>query len=118
MGACARSIDRRFGAHATDLFATAYATDDLAAVIRALKLGSVDLYGDSYGTFFVQHFIARHPGLLHSVVLDSAYSRRDLDPWYASSGEAARRALEIVSPVGDSGAVGPRGDAPQPAPGR
>ena len=98
VGACARSIDRRFGAHATDRFATAYAADDLAAVIRALRLGKVDLYSDSYGTFFAQHFMARHPDALHSVVLDSAYSPRELDPWYASSGEAARDALEIVSP--------------------
>jgi pimeloyl-ACP methyl ester carboxylesterase len=98
VGDCAEQIDRRFGPHASDLFATAYAVDDLAAVIRALGLGKVDMYGDSYGTFFVQHFVARHPEALHSVVLDSAYSPRDLDPWYASSGAAARTALEIVSP--------------------
>jgi pimeloyl-ACP methyl ester carboxylesterase len=98
VGACARHIDKQFGPHATDLFATAYAVDDLAAVIKQLGLGKVDMYGDSYGTFFVQHFMARHPRALHSVVLDSAYSPRDLDPWYASSGAAARAALEIVSP--------------------
>jgi pimeloyl-ACP methyl ester carboxylesterase len=98
VGDCAKQIDRTFGPHATDLFATAYAVDDLAAVIRGLGLGKVDMYGDSYGTFFVQHFVARHPEALHSVVLDSAYSPRDLDPWYASSGAAARTALEIVSP--------------------
>ena len=44
--------------------ATAYAADDLAAVMRALELGKVDLYGDSYGTFFVQEFVARLPFLL------------------------------------------------------
>jgi len=98
VGACAKRIDRELGPHATDLFATAYAADDLAAVIRALGFGKVDMYGDSYGTFFVQHFMVRHPEALHSVVLDSAYSPRDLDPWYASSGAAARNALEIVSP--------------------
>ena len=37
----------------------------------ALKLAPVDLYGDSYGTYFAQSFMARHPGRLHSVVLDS-----------------------------------------------
>jgi pimeloyl-ACP methyl ester carboxylesterase len=98
VGACAKQIDREFGPHATDLFATAYAVDDLAAVIRALGFGKVDMYGDSYGTYFVQHFMARHPRALHSVVLDSAYSPRDTDPWYASSGAAGRNALEIVSP--------------------
>jgi pimeloyl-ACP methyl ester carboxylesterase len=98
VGRCAREIDARFGRGASGLFATAYASDDLAAVVRALRLRKIDLYGDSYGTFFVQDFIARHPSVLHSVALDSAYPRRDLDPWYASSGAAARNALETVSP--------------------
>ena len=91
---CAREIARRYGS--ADLFATAYAARDLAAVLRALRLGRVDLYGDSYGTFFVQSFIARHPGLLHSVVLDSSYPVRDLDPWYVSSGTVARSAMDAV----------------------
>jgi pimeloyl-ACP methyl ester carboxylesterase len=91
---CARLIARRYGS--PDLFATAYAARDLAAVIRALRLGPVDLYGDSYGTFFVQSFISRYQGLLHSVVLDSSYPVRDLDPWYVSSGTVARSALEAV----------------------
>ena len=61
-------------------------------------LGPANVYGDSYGTFFVQEFVARHPGLVLSAVLDSAYPRRDLDPWYESSGAAARQALDIVAP--------------------
>lgn len=92
---CAREIQRRYGD--PSLFATAYGADDLAAVIRTLELGEVDLYGDSYGTYFVQDFVARHPGLLHSVTLDSAYPRRDTDPWYASSPATVRSALETVS---------------------
>ena len=83
--------------HAADLFGTAYAADDLAAVMRALRLGRVDLYGDSYGTWFAQSFMARHPAQLHSVTLDSAYPVVGLDPWYASSGavgaQRARRRL-------------------------
>lgn len=97
-GRCARRIEREHGRGASALFATAYAVDDLAAVLRALRMRSIDLYGDSYGSYFVQDFIARHPRGLRSVILDSAYPRRDTDPWYASSGEAARRALEAVSP--------------------
>ena len=93
---CAREVKRRYGD--PSLFATAYAAADLAAVIRALELGKVDLYGDSYGTYFVQDFVARHPSLLHSVTLDSAYPRRDTDPWYASSAATLRSALESVSP--------------------
>ncbi len=94
---CARRIERRYpGVHAADLFGTAYAADDLGAVLRALRLGRVDLYGDSYGTWFAQSFMARHPGQLHSVALDSAYPVVGLDPWYASSGPVARNALDIV----------------------
>lgn len=99
---CAREIERRYARrgrralHAADLFGTAYAADDLAAVMRALRTGRVDLYGDSYGTWFAQSFIARHPRTLHSVVLDSAYPVRGLDPWYASSGAVARSAMDAV----------------------
>jgi pimeloyl-ACP methyl ester carboxylesterase len=97
-GACAREIEQQYGMGASGWFATAYAVDDLAAVLEELEIEEFDLYGDSYGTFFVQDFIARHPDGLRSVVLDSAYPRRDLDPWYVSSGAAARTALETVSP--------------------
>ena len=38
------------------------ATRGDAAVIRALGYDEIDLYGDSYGTYFVQDFAARHPG--------------------------------------------------------
>jgi pimeloyl-ACP methyl ester carboxylesterase len=98
---CAGWIERRHRRpgrplHAADLFATAYATADLAAVIRALRLGRVDLFGDSYGTFFVQSFISRYPQLLHSVTIDSPYPVRGLDPWYVSSGETARLAMDAV----------------------
>jgi pimeloyl-ACP methyl ester carboxylesterase len=94
---CAKRIERRYpGVHAADLFGTAYAVDDLSAVLRALRLGRVDLYGDSYGTWFSQSFMARHPKQLHSVTLDSAYPVVGLDPWYASSGPVARGALDIV----------------------
>jgi pimeloyl-ACP methyl ester carboxylesterase len=89
---CAREIG------SPGLFATAYAVDDLAAVIRALGLGKVDLYGDSYGSWFAQDFVARHPRLIHSLILDSTYPRRDLDPWYRSSAATMRNALEVVSP--------------------
>jgi pimeloyl-ACP methyl ester carboxylesterase len=50
---CGRTLNRRFRyrggrrVHAADLFATAYATGDLAAVLAALGLDDVDLYGDS-----------------------------------------------------------------------
>jgi len=67
------------------LYSSAYAADDLAAVLAALERSSVDLYGDSYGTYFSQVFAYRHPSLLRSVVLDSAYPVPMVggeSPWY------------------------------------
>jgi pimeloyl-ACP methyl ester carboxylesterase len=82
--------------HASDLFTTANAARDMARVIHALRLGKVDLYGDSYGTYFSQSFLSRYPHLLRSVVLDSAYEARDLDPWYRTTVTTARRAFDQV----------------------
>jgi pimeloyl-ACP methyl ester carboxylesterase len=97
VAACARRIDRSLGVKgASNRFGTADAADDLDAVLRRLRLGKVDLYGDSYGTWFTQAFAARHPGRLHSVVLDSAYPVVGLDPFYTSSGVTAREALNAV----------------------
>jgi pimeloyl-ACP methyl ester carboxylesterase len=71
--------------HASDLFTTAAASQDMAAVVQALGVSKIDLYGDSYGSFFAQSFAARFPGLVRSVTLDSTYSLVGLDPWYRSA---------------------------------
>ena len=78
------------------LYGTALAADDLAAVIDALQLGRVDLYGDSYGTYFGQAFASRYPQLLRSVTLDAAYEVVGLDPWYKTSVTTARAAFDQV----------------------
>ncbi len=88
---CARKLDHRWRypdgswVHASDLFSSAPAAEDMAAVIEALELPKVDLYGDSYGSFFAQVFAARFPQLVRSVILDSTYETSDLDPWYRST---------------------------------
>jgi pimeloyl-ACP methyl ester carboxylesterase len=79
--------------HASDLFNTAYSARDVAAVLRALRLGRVDLYGDSYGSWFAQVFASRYPGQLRSVTLDSTYQVLGLDPWYTTTVRTARRAF-------------------------
>jgi pimeloyl-ACP methyl ester carboxylesterase len=79
--------------HASDLFNTAYSARDVAGVLRALRLGRVDLYGDSYGSWFAQVFASRYPGLLRSVTLDSTYQVLGLDPWYTTTVVTARRAF-------------------------
>ncbi len=88
---CAAELNHRWKypdgswVHASDLFTSAPAAEDLAAVIEALELPKVDLYGDSYGSLFAQVFASRFPGLLRSVILDSTYETVDLDPFYRSS---------------------------------
>jgi pimeloyl-ACP methyl ester carboxylesterase len=80
--------------HASDLFNTAYTARDVSGVLRALHLGPVDLYGDSYGSWFSQVFASRYPGQLRSVTLDSTYQVLGLDPWYTTTVVTARRAFE------------------------
>ncbi len=59
-------------------------------MIRRLDLGPVDLYGDSYGTFFAEVFAGRHGDQLRSIVLDSAYPTYGENGWYATQGPAMR----------------------------
>jgi pimeloyl-ACP methyl ester carboxylesterase len=80
--------------HASDLFNTAYSARDVSRVITALQLGRVDLYGDSYGSWFAQVFAARYPRQLRSVTLDSTYQVLGLNPWYATTAVTARRAFD------------------------
>jgi pimeloyl-ACP methyl ester carboxylesterase len=94
VGACADALNHHYRypngswVHASDLFTSALAAEDMAGVIQALGVGRVDLYGDSYGSFFAQVFADRHPQLLRSLILDSTYPTVDLDPWYRSSVES------------------------------
>ena len=88
---CARSL----GDHA-DLYGSALSADDLAAIISALNLGAVDMYGDSYGTFFAQVFAGRHPDMLRSLILDGAYPVFGESAWYPTQGPALRNALNVA----------------------
>jgi pimeloyl-ACP methyl ester carboxylesterase len=91
LGECANALNGRWRypdhspVHASDLFTSAPAAQDMAAVLRALGIDRIDLYGDSYGSFFAQVFAARYPSLVRSVTLDSTYQTAGLDPWYRSS---------------------------------
>lgn len=79
--------------HASDLFNTAYSARDVSRVLGALRIGRVDLYGDSYGSWFAQVFASRFPGQLRSVTLDSTYQVLGLDPWYTTTVITARQAF-------------------------
>ena len=78
----------------SDLYGTALAADDLAAVLSALGLGKVDIYGDSYGSFFVQAFAGRHPERVRTVVLDGAYQVIGGNPWYPNTTPTIHRAFD------------------------
>ena len=92
VGACGDSLGDR-----SALFGTGPATDDLAAILTALGTGKIDLYGDSYGTYFEQVFALRHPGMLRSVVLDGAYALNGADyAWYPSYAPAMRDKFDLA----------------------
>jgi pimeloyl-ACP methyl ester carboxylesterase len=92
VGECGRSL----GARAA-LYSTALAADDLAAILEALGIARVALYGDSYGTYFAQVFALRHPQLLRALVLDGAYPLSGPDyPWYPHYAPAMRRKFDLA----------------------
>jgi pimeloyl-ACP methyl ester carboxylesterase len=78
-------------------YGSAYAADDLAAVLDALQVARIDLYGDSYGTYFEQVFALRHPARLHSLVLDGAYPLDGPDyAWYPNYAPAMRDKFNLA----------------------
>ena len=83
---------KQLGDHA-DLYGSKLAADDQSAVIRALRLGKVDVYGDSYGTFFTQVFAGRHPNQIRSIVLDSAYPPTGETQWYPTQTQAMQYSM-------------------------
>ncbi len=90
-GRCAAEIGPR-----RDYYGTGNAVDDVAAVLDALEIAQVDVYGDSYGTYAGQAFAARHPARLRSLVLDGAYPVPGTDPTLGDLAEATQRALRLV----------------------
>jgi pimeloyl-ACP methyl ester carboxylesterase len=92
IGACGRSLGRT-----APLYGTALAADDLAAVLDALAIGRVGLYGDSYGTFFAQTFALRHPDKLRALVLDGAYPLDGPDyGWFPHYAQATREKFDLA----------------------
>lgn len=92
IGACGRSLGR-----SAPLYSTALAADDLAAVLEALGLSRISLYGDSYGTYFAQVFALRHPQKTRSLVLDGAYPLDGPDyAWYPHYAPAMRDKFNLA----------------------
>lgn len=94
IAACGRSLGET-----APLYSGAYATDDLAALLEALHAPPVDLYGDSYGTYFAQTFAYRHPAKVRRMVLDSAYPVPQVggeSPWYPTYAPAVRDKFNLA----------------------
>ncbi len=60
------------GADKADLpfYATRQAVDDLEAYLDYLKVDKIHLYGESYGTQYVQQYAASHPDRVETLLLD------------------------------------------------
>lgn len=99
IAACGRHLGREIGS-----YSSAAAADDLAEILKRLRLGRPILYGDSYGTFLAQVFARRHP--VTALVLDGAYPTSGEDAWFDTQGNALRRALDLTcarAPACESG---------------
>jgi pimeloyl-ACP methyl ester carboxylesterase len=90
-GRCGRKLGAR-----SDLYGSRIAARDMVAVLDHLGIDRVDLYGDSYGTFFGQTFAVRHPDRLRTLILDAAYFVGGTDPWYTDTNRALRRAFRLA----------------------
>lgn len=91
VGACGQQL----GSSADD-YGTGNAVEDMVAVLDHLGIGKINLYGDSYGTFFGQTFAVRHPDRLRTVTMDGAYPIEGGDPWYRDSARAMREAFRLA----------------------
>jgi len=80
----------------SDLYGTGLAADDLAAVLDALGIQRVDLYGDSYGSYFSEAFAGRHGDRLRSLILDSTWPVAGESPWYPEAAGAMRNAFNAT----------------------
>ncbi|MCS7475727.1 alpha/beta hydrolase [Umezawaea endophytica] len=78
-------------------YGTAAVADDFDDVRAALGLDRLDLLGDSYGTYLMATYVARHPEHVRSVVLSGAYPVHTDDNVAGGVAIAAlRRAVGLV----------------------
>jgi pimeloyl-ACP methyl ester carboxylesterase len=81
---------------ARDFYDTSRSVQDLAAVLGALHVGRVDLYGDSYGSYAAEAFALRYPHRLRSLVLDGTYQVPGTDPAWADLAASTRSSLRLA----------------------
>ena len=89
IGECANQLGPSYAG-----YTSGEGAEDLDQLRRALGLGKIFFYGDSYGTFFGQAYAVRHPGSLRGLILDSAYPGND--PYYRTLLPAGLHGLRIA----------------------
>jgi pimeloyl-ACP methyl ester carboxylesterase len=89
IGECANRLGPSYAG-----YTSGEAAEDMNQLRRALGLGKIFFYGDSYGTFFGQAYAVRHPGTLRGLILDSAYPGDD--PYYRTLLPAGLHGLRIA----------------------
>jgi pimeloyl-ACP methyl ester carboxylesterase len=77
------------------LYGSAAVADDIDAVRAALGIDKLDLWGDSYGTFLMPVYAARHPQHVRSIVLDGAFPIA-FDVWNRDVLRSVRRVIRLV----------------------
>jgi pimeloyl-ACP methyl ester carboxylesterase len=76
-------------------YGSAAVADDIDAVRASLGVDKLDLWGDSYGTYLMPVYAARHPQHVRSIVLDGAYPIA-FDPWGRDVLRGTRRVIRLV----------------------
>jgi len=85
---------KRLGARA-NAFGSAAVAEDLKAVLQALHVQKIDLYGDSYGSYAAQVFAVHYPRFVRDLVLDGAYNQQ-FNPFEPEAVTALRRAWDTM----------------------
>ena len=85
VAACARRLGDRANA-----YGSAAVAEDLRAVLDAIHVSKIDLYGDSYGSYAAQVFAVHYPRFVRDLVLDGTYDQR-FDPLEPEAVTALRR---------------------------
>lgn len=90
VAACARRLGERANA-----YGSAAVAEDLRAVLKAIHVRRIDLYGDSYGSYAAQVFAVHYPRFVRDLVLDATYDQR-FDPLEPEAVSALRRAWDTM----------------------
>jgi pimeloyl-ACP methyl ester carboxylesterase len=80
----------------SERYGSAFAAADLVAILDALGIDRIDIYGDSYGTFFAQTFAVRYPERTRTVTLDGTYPIDNDDAWWRDTNRAIANAFRVT----------------------